>query len=75
MSGGVGEFRGRLARLNITDLACVTWATGLLIATILIVHPLTAARISLEIVVFVSGVPLIVTYRKRASGRDGHCPS
>ena len=58
---GAGYLEGVI--LKLTDSACVTWATGLLIITIWIVYPLTAARICFGSVLFVSGVVLIARYR------------
>ena len=47
------------------DMACATWFCGLGALTAWIAYPLTRSRISFGVMVFVSGVILLVVYYKK----------
>ena len=57
------------------ELACVTWFTGLAALTAWIVYPLTAIRMCIGAIVFVSGVILMTVYYRRKKQNIKVCKS
>ncbi len=53
------------AALKRRDIACITWFWGLAALTTWIVYPLTAFRIFLGAIIFVSGMVIMVIYYRR----------
>jgi hypothetical protein len=51
--------------------ACGTWFTGLMALTAWIVFPLTTFRICMGVIVFVSGVILMIIYYRSTKKRTG----